>query len=242
MLPKNCIRDEQIDYRLAVRDSFPSAWVTYSTASGGTQNVATLSAGFDYAALILIQPMGASRQLGARFSSIGNYLSAPQAVFPVSLEGVDNRQPVYFRVCWSTEATAANVQTRPVLVFSTISDNQVTATPSTTLTHAIATDAKTNTTAHRPTWSDWGMITASSGGSFAYQTFDPLADGLLLGVRFASITNAAVATDFLWMLRLQMAFTPRMTFGYGSTREAHHVVRTLQDQAVPPTLEFATTT
>lgn len=214
--PLGVITDANIDYLLK-REFFPPIAFakTASISAAGAVQGATLTAGFNGSAAQLVNI--AANGLGAlRFDS-----TAATATVVWRPADMDNRWPLYVRYGWTSASAVASVATFTSR-FGLIAAGAVPATPSLTYTRDIIADAKV-TTANAWTWTRWAQIAPLNTGSFAFQTFPATVDAVAFSVSVSSLTLAALATDFVLVNGLELAYTPRQTFGDGSGREARYM-------------------
>lgn len=235
-LPKNCIQDANIDYKLKWRTLWAKDLVNFATSSSvASGGFSTLTSGFNPTAFGSLVQMGSTHHMAIRFASIGSGASAlaPSIDFNMDVEGVDNNHPVYFRCEFTTDAATAAAVT-PLWYYSTISDGNAANRPQTAVTVAAASTAKA-TTAQALKTSSPGYIARLATGAHANETFNPKVTGLSVKLCFSTLTNAAVATDFLYITRVMVGYTPSMTFGQGSGRQARRMKLPLQSMEQDPT-------
>ena len=214
--PLGVITDANIDYLLKREFLTPIRFVTAATTSSvGASGPSTLTAGFNSTAAQLVN-VGSTLVNALRFSSTG---ATATAVWRPS--DVDNRWPVYARYAWTSDAAVASVATFNSR-FSLLSAGAAPSTPSTAYTKDVVADAKA-ATSEAWTWTRWGAMTPLSTGPHAFQTFPATVDAVVFGVSVSSLTLAALATDFVYLYGVEVAYTPRLTFGDGSGREARHM-------------------
>lgn len=235
-LPKNSVRDDNIDKIITWRTFWARDFVTYATQSAGSGGIglSTLTSGFNPAAQVHLSQIGTTHHVGMRFSSVTTVApaSAPSIDFNVPLDDVDNNWPMYFRCEW-TSSLAAAASTRPFFFYSTLTDGVAPSRPVTAMSIDAATSTKA-TPAHALTMTRASILGKLGTGAFAYETFDPRANGLSVKLLFATLSEASstgVATDFLWVTRVQVGYTSKETFGTGSSREARFMSLPLLDVA-----------
>lgn len=248
-LPKNSVRDDSCDYVQEKRYFTGKDFCTFATTVSG--GIATLCSGFN-------NVTGQYTELGKsptglwamRYASCGDNVSAPTILWQVPLHSVDNNWPVSFRILWGSDVALSTSATFPVLYWSTISGGMQNSAgtvvrtgvaptrPVTALSLAFGTTTKTSAAVNALTWSGYGKIAPLATGGFANQSFHPDADALNLELRFATLSLANVATNFIWVAAVEMLYTPKHMFGPQSTRQARHMMKTLGNQETDPTTNF----
>lgn len=211
--PLGVVRDANVDYLLEREWLNPISFVTAATST--SLGPATLTSGFGVTGGLVAQVGNrriAAIRLDVTAATIG-YVWRPYKM--------DNRWPVYVRVAWTTDAAVASVATF-THAFSTITAGAAPATPSTGWTTAPVGVGKA-AAAHAWTWTRWGAIAATSGSSLPNQTFPDSVEAINFNIAVSSLTLAAVATDFVYVYGVEVAYTPRRTFGDGSGREARYM-------------------
>jgi hypothetical protein len=223
-LPKNCIQDSNIDYKRKWRTWWAKDLVNFATSSSvASGGFSTLTSGFNPTAFGSLMQMGSTHHQAIRFASIGSGASAlaPSIDFNMDVEDIDNGHPIYFRCEFTTDAATAAALT-PQWYYSTLTDGNAANRPATAVTVAAASTAKA-TTAQALKMTTSGYLAPLATGGFANETLHPATTGLSIKLCFSTLTNAAVATDFLYITRVMVGYTPSMTFGQGSGRQARRM-------------------
>ena len=230
-MQNGCVRDSHIDKRMKQVFIRPSDFVTGATASGSAQG-ATLTAGYT---------------LGANMPTplwwVGNYRnSVPCLRFSSTTATVtyvwrpwdmDNAHPVYCRFWWTSDSANANVATFSVH-YSTLSNGLIMATPTTALTRVVPSVAK-DAAVQEPVFTNLGMIAPLSTGAQAFQTFSPEIQAVNFAFHVSTLSNGAIATDFVHLLGMELLYTSKDTFGDGSRRQARYLPVILENQEADPT-------
>ena len=215
-----CVKDANIDYLLKRQFFYPLDFVTgiASTSGGTTGNPATLTAGFfaSAAAPINLVEIGGSRKQALQFFGAAATLSVTWVPYDM-----DNRWPFYIRYHWSSSAGTANVATFQTFWAGGTVDT-VTATPSTALTVVPVSTAKSATPLARAV-TRWGYVGPLATGPFAFNTVPATCDEIVFNIALSTASGAAVATIPAWLYKMEIAYTPRQTFGDGSGREARYM-------------------
>ena len=214
--PLGAITDANVDYLMKREFLAPFRFIKAATTSTtGQVGPSTLTAGYNGTAAQFANIGG--NEIGAlRFAS-----TAATATAIWRPTDVDNRHPVYLRYAWTSSSAVASVATFNSL-FSLVAAGAVPATPSTSLTKDIVAEGKA-TAANSWNWTRWGAIAPLSTGQNAFQTFPATVDAVVFSVSVSSLTLAALATDFAYLYGVEVAYTPRLTFGDGSGREARYM-------------------
>ena len=217
------VKDSNIDYLLKRQ------WISgidFVVAGGRATAAApvTLTTGFtggvEGAELL---EMGGSRFAVLRFDD-QNASTASYVWRPVDM---DNRWPVYARIAWTSDAVIAAVASFTAL-FGLFGRNQTPTSVTTAFNAAIVSDAKA-VPPQAWTWTRWGVVAgALSTGPFAFETFPTTVEAIAFNFAVSSLTLAAVATDLVWVYGVELAYTPRVTWGDGSGREARYLEQLLQ--------------
>ena len=218
--PLGVIVDANVDYLLKRHFFYPVDFVTQIATQSGTATAApaTLTAGYYNSAAVPndLRELAGTRQQAVRIATIAATLSARWTPYDM-----DNRWPVYIRYHWTSDAAAASVATFNTF-FALGTSGILTATPSTAVTQVVVGDAK-GTAADVRAVTRWGHIAPVATGPFAFQTFPATADEVVFNVSVSSVSFAAIGTSFVWLEKMELAYTPRQTFGDGSGREARYM-------------------
>ena len=206
---KGSIQDCHLNYRLASKWIAPTDYITGATTSG-TGGPATLTCGYgptDTAPFFW--QLGRNGVYGVRFNNTTSTVSYTWRTWDL-----DNRHPIYVRHLWTSTAAVASVASFNT-VFSTVTTAGLIATPSTGLTRGMVGVAK-GAAAFQPIFTRPAAIAPLSTGALAFQTLTPENQAIVFNFAVSSLTLAAVATDFVWLLGTEILYTPRLTGGDGS--------------------------
>lgn len=223
-LPKNCIHDANIDYRLRWRTFWAKDLVNFATSSSvASGGFSTLTSGFNPTAFGSLMQIASTHHMAIRFASIGDGASAlaPSIDFNMDVDDVDNNHPIYFTCEFTSDAAAAAAVT-PQWYYATISDGQAPNRPQTAVTKTAPSTAKA-VTARALKITTAGYLARLATGGFAQEVLHPNTTGLSVKLCFSTLTNASVATDFLYITRVMVGYTPSITFGSGSGRPARRM-------------------
>lgn len=235
-LPKNCIQDANLDYKLRWRTWWAKDLVNFATSSSvASSGFSTLTSGFSSTVFGSLVQLATTHHMALRYASVnaGGAAADPSIDFNMDVDDVDNNHPIYF-ACEFTSDSALAAATTPVWYYSTVTDGNAPNRPVTQVTKAAPSTAKAAVARALKTTTP-GYIGKLSTGGFAYETLHPATTGLSIKLCFGTLTNAAVASDFLYVTRVMVGYTPSMTFGQGSSRPARRMQLPLQAMESDPT-------
>lgn len=225
--PPGSLRDHHFDYRMRSHWIDARDFVTGATSTSA--GPATLTCGYTgpgtNTPLAMILPAGGigSMQWGAQIATVGATMT-----YSWRPTDFDNRHPLYIRQWWTSDSALASVATFNT-AFATLTVGAAPASPRTPTTRpaigvakAAVADAMAMT---RP-----AMIAPLATGANANQTFSVDNEVVNIAVSVSSLTNGALATDFVWLAGVELLYTPRLTFGDGSRRQARAFNVPLRDQ------------
>ena len=226
---KGSIRDCHVDKRMKQVFLRPIDFVTGATCV--TAGPATLTAGYYAGTQVPLWCVGSSRSgtNGLRFSAAG----ASTISYSWRPWDLDNTHPVYFRYWWTSDSDLANVATFQTF-FATTSSGLIMATPSTALTTQAVSVAK-DAALIEPVFTRLGMIAPLATTALANQTLSPEIETVNIAIQVATMSNGAIATDFVWLLGMELLYTSKETFGDGSRRQARYLPVILGNQEADPT-------
>lgn len=237
-LGKGVVHDDNVDYLLKRHYFYPLDFVTgiATTSSGASDGgPSTLTAGFfnSSAAPINLVQIGGTRRQALQFSTVAGTLSATW-----SPSDMDNRWPIYVRYHWSSSAGTAVVATFNTF-WSGGTVDTVTATPSTALTVAAVSVAKAAASQARAL-TRWGYLGSLATGPFAFNTVPSTVDEIAFNFALSTVSGPTIATIPVWLYKVELAYTPRVTFGDGSGREARYMneILAIGPQEAGPTVSI----
>ena len=228
IVPPGSVRDCHLDKRMKQMFLRPIDFVTGATCVD--PGPATLTAGYPPGTGVPLWNIGSSRSgyNGLRFSGAGN-ATISYAWRPWD---VDNAHPVYCRLWWTSDSLLANVATFDV-TYSTVSAALILATPTTTLTQRPVSVAKAAAFG-QPVFTRLGMIAPLATTAVAGQTFSPEIDAVTFAISVSTMSNGAIASDFVWLMGMELLYTSKDTFGDGSRRQARYLPVILGNQEADP--------
>ena len=219
--PLGVIVDANIDYLLKRHYIYSRDFITHIATQSGTATAApaTLSAGYanTEATMPAFLQMGATRYHAVQIATTAATVSATWTPYDM-----DNRWPVYCRIHWTSDSALANVATFNAF-WAGGAVGVFTATPSNAFTTTIRQAAAKSAVVDARAVTAWGSIGALSTGGYAYQALPSTVDEVRFNFSVSSISNAILSSEFVWIHKIELAYTPRQTFGDGSGREARYM-------------------
>lgn len=221
-LSPGVIRDKHIDYKLESKIILATDFITGQVTGASV----VVSSGLGSGTPTLVE-LGTSG-IGA-FKLAATTDEIDIAWFPV---GVDNTKKIYIRHLWTSDYATANGTATFTTKYSAIKEGAAVIQGATALTKAITASTKVSATARTVYWSPYGIIGPLATGSIAYNTLDPETVLLTIDTVCSAVTGITIASDFVYWIGCEIAYTPRKTFGSGSQRDARMMVNALRPQEV----------
>lgn len=235
-MPLGCIRDANIDYRLKKVRIRPIEYVQGSASDGAGigAGISSLTSALGGASIPFLSTVTGGH-VGLRFTATTG--TATCAFMPYD---IDPHHPVYVRHMWTTGHDAASQQVVWRTQWATQSVGTTMVTPSTALHVTIASSSKASSgTGFSPTWSPWGAIAPLATGNSANELFFESVTDVTWATNPQAVNAITfVATQQVYLLATEFAYTPRMTFGDGSRREARGMNDDVTNQEVGASSEF----
>lgn len=226
-LPQGSVKDRHIDYLLGRKWIEPVMFVVQGANATAAAPV-TLTSGFNTSVTTAqYLEFNGSRFAAMRISdATGNASTLSYVWRPTDM---DNRWPVYARVAWTSDAIASqSVVASFTGLFGLMGRNSVPTSVTTAFNAVMVSDPKT-TTVDTWQWTRWGVVAGPlATGPFAFETFPTTVEAVSFNFAVSSLTNADITTQFVWVLGVELAYTPRRTWGDGSGREARYLDQPLQ--------------
>lgn len=229
MLPLGAVRDANIDWRLK-KVQIPAKEFIQGPygAPYGSFGAANMNTGSPiYATITSNIGLGAMR-LEATTDNLTHLWWAYD---------IDPHHPVYVRHLWTTNAITAGQQAVFRTVYATVSVGTVLATPSTALTNVIASSSKANPAGMAPTWSPWGAVAPIETGVHANELWPESVTSVVWRHNVSAVNAINLTNEFVYLVATEYAYTPRMTFGGGSRREARAMNDDLTNMAAGPAVD-----
>ena len=202
-MQKNSIRNQHID--LIAKKVFIPAYAFIQSQVTGASVI--LDAGFGTGAAQLLE-LGTSAHGAIRLEAVNddvNYLWIPS--------DFDNRHPLHIRYLWTSDYAVGDGTATFTTLYTAIKENAAVAIGATALTKVHGASSKTSATARAVTWSKYGTIAPIATGANAFHTFDPQAVAVMFNVTCSAVANITIASDYVWLLGMELTYTPRLTFG-----------------------------
>ncbi len=226
MLPLGAVRDANIDWRLK-KVQIPAA--TYIQGQSGLNMAATMNNGMPiYATITSNIGLGAMR-LEATTDTLTHLWWAYD---------IDVHHPVYVRHLWTTNHNAADQQAVFRTLYSTVTSGMPFATPSQALTVAIASSSKANPAGAAAQWSPWGAVAPIATGSHANELWPESVTSVVWRHNVNAVNAISFSSQFVYLVATEYAYTPRMTFGGGSRREARAMNDDVTNMAAGASQDF----
>ena len=224
-IPNGAVRDNNLDYVYARKWIEPIMFVVQgANATAGAP--VTLTTGFNNSTTTAeLLELGGSAIAVLRFSN----QNASTASYVWRPSDMDNRWPVYARIAWTSDvlATATSVASFTA-TYGLMAANQTPTSVTTAFNAQIVSDAKTGPP-DAFTWTRWGVVQGPLNTNYAaFETFPATVEAVSFNFAVSSFTNGAIATDFVYLFGVELAYTPKRTFGDGSGREARYIQQPLQ--------------
>jgi hypothetical protein len=200
---KNCIRNANLDL-VTKRVFIPAQEFVQSQVTGAS---VILDAGFGTGAAQLLE-LGTSAHGAIRLEATNddvNYLWVPG--------DFDNRHPLHIRYLWTSDYASADGTATFTTLFTPIKSGEAVAIGATALTKTHGASAKDVATARAISWSKYGTIAPLETGTHANHTFNPEVIAVAFNVTCSAVANITIASDYVWLLGMELVYTPRITFG-----------------------------
>lgn len=202
-MQKNSVRNCHLDL-ITKRTFIPASAFVQSQVTGAS---VILDAGFGTGAAQLLE-LGTSAHGAIRLEAVNddvNYLWIPS--------DFDNRHPLYVRYLWTSDYASADGTATFTTLFTPIKSGEAVAIGGTALTKVHGASAKAVATARAISWSNYGMIAPLATGTHANHTFNPEVIAVAFNVTCSAVANITIASDYVWLLGMELVYTPRLTFG-----------------------------
>lgn len=211
------VRDQHLDYVL--KRVFLPAQSAVNTQITGASTV--LSSGF--AAVPVYAQLGSTLVGALKFAAVTEHANLTWQL-PYDF---DNRHRLLIRHLWTSGYATASGTATFTTVFNTLSVGSAATAPATVLTKTHGASTKVSATANTVYWTPYGYIAPIATGAGANSTFSDGAEVLVFDICPTAVGGLTIASDFIYWLGMELAYTPSMTFGDGSRREARQVGRNL---------------
>ncbi len=214
---KNSIHNVHLDLN-AKRIFIPAKDFVQSQVTGSS---VILDAGFGTGAAQLLE-LGTSAHGAIRLEATSddvNYLWIPH--------DFDNRFPLHIRYLWTSDYATANGTATFTTLYKAFKAGDAIAIADTALTRVHGASTKVSATALTLYWTPFGTIAPIATGASAYQTFNDATIAVAFNTVCSAVSGITIASDYVHLLGMQLAYTPRLTFG-SNTRKARMLKDGLQ--------------
>jgi hypothetical protein len=215
-LKKNVVRDAHIDY-LVKKVHIPALSMCTNAATTSTANQIVFQ-GYGFGTPTYINVPGSAKIAGLKFN--GTTFTA-EYIWRVPSD-VDKRQPIHPRILWTTSQLGTTMTATWQIFYQTITSASTLATsPTTVLNRTIAASSNGSASvAPVLNLTSRGAITPIATGSNAGQVLQDNTEAIHFTIQPTSTTlTMPTSTDGLFLLGMDLEYTPRNTFGDGSHRE-----------------------
>ena len=205
----NCVRNKHIDL-LAKRVFIPASYFTTGQVSGAST---VLTSGLGSGTPNLVE-LGTSNIAALKLAATTDELD-----WLWTPSDFDNSQRLLLRYLWTSDYGTANGTATFTTLYTPHSVGTAAAIGATALTVAHGASTKVSATARALYWSNYGIIAPTIAGQGAGLTFDPATIAVSFNVKASAVSGITIASDFVYVLGVELVYTPRLTFG-SSDREA----------------------
>lgn len=139
----------------------------------------------------------------------------------------DNHHKLMIRYLWTSDYGTANGTATFTTLYTAHQVGTAVAGGATALSITPGASTKVSATARTLYWSKFGQLGPIATASNANQTFHPDTIALTFNVKVSAVTGITIASDFVYILGVELIYTPRLTFG-SNTRPARLLVNGLQ--------------
>lgn len=139
----------------------------------------------------------------------------------------DNQFPLYIRYLWTSDYGTANGTATFTTLYTALKAGDAVSAGATALTITPAASTKVSATARALYWSKFGYIAPIATGANANSTFDQRTIALIFDLKVSAVTGITIASDFVYVLGVELSYTPRITFG-SNTRRGRMLIDGLQ--------------
>lgn len=222
---KNVVKNAQIDY-IQKKVFIPAAQLVTGQVTGAST---VLTSGFGSGTPNLVE-LGTSNIGALKMAATTDefdWLWVPS--------DFDNRHRLFIRYLWTSDYGTANGTATFTTLYKAFSVGDAIAAADTALTVAPAASTKVSATARALYWSKYGYIAPIATGASANHVLPVPTISVAFNLKVSAVSGITIGTDFVYVLGVELSYTPRLTFG-SSDRGARMLVDGLQ-----PNLELDVT-
>ena len=234
-LPNNIVRDCNVDYLLAKQ------WVSafdvvknVASLSVAASSPATLSVGWSVGSPTYAQ-FPSSRVGGIRLAATSTQIDH---LWRVPSE-VDKNHAIYFRHHWTSQVGGLTPTVSFSQFYATLSSasSLSAVSPTSAIETAVPASSNSGSGALVYNLTGRGAIAPLATGLAAFQTMQDTVEMLHITIQVTSTNWAIVSLPLFW-IGMDIEYTPRLTFGDGSRREARKMETNLGFSELSATNDF----
>ncbi len=211
-MQRGAIRDAHLDYVLKRAFIRPTDVISGQVTGASTVLDLTMSTG----AAILAE-LGTSGVPAVRLEATTDEIAAYWVP-----ENLDPRHRILIRHLWTSDYGTANGTATFTTLYNNHTEGAAVIAGATALTKTHGAGTKVSATARAVYWSPYGTI---KGG-----TLGPTTIGLSFLVTCSAVSGITIASDYVHWLGMEILYTPKLTYGGGSDREARLLYSHLSTQ------------
>lgn len=125
----------------------------------------------------------------------------------------DNRHKVLIRYLWTSDYGTASGTARFDTLYTAMQTGTAVAAAATALTITPGASTKTAAAARALYWSKYGYLAPIATASNANHTFHPDTIAIAFNLKVGAVTGITIASDFVYVLGVELTYTPRLAFG-----------------------------
>lgn len=143
---------------------------------------------------------------------------------------LDNNHRLFVRHLWTSGYGTANGTATFLDKYNAQASGGTLTAPATAMTTDRGASTKVSATAYTIYWSPYSIVSPTTNPG---QCFNPGTEIITWDFSCSAVTGITLASDFVYWLGVEFSYTPAMTFGDGSRREARKFLVSL-DRKVSP--------
>lgn len=214
---KNVVKNAQLDF-IQKRITLYAPQLVTSQVSGAST---VLTSGFGSGTPNLVE-LGTSNIGAIKLAAITDEFD-----FLFLPDDLDNKHPLYIRYLWTSDYGTANGTATFTTLYKSFAVGDAIAAADTALSAVHGASTKAAAAARALYWSKYGKLAPLATGANAGHTLSPATVALAFNVKASAVSGITIGTDFVYVLAVQICYTPRLTFG-SSDRAARMLIDGLQ--------------
>lgn len=224
MVPRGSVRDSHIDYVLK------RVWIPASMAIGSQVTGASTSLVGGFAGTTpLYADVNSTHAGAAKLTATSDHVYISWQI-PYDL---DNQHRLFVRHLWTSGYGTANGTATFLDKYNLSKVGDALTAPATGMTTDRAASTKVSATAYTLYWTPYSILAATTSGQGAGQLFPMNAEHIVWDFSCSAVSGITLASDFVYWLGCEISYTPSMTYGDGSRREARKNIFVLEHQIEP---------